>query len=291
MKFRPITSDVLKRELLAGGLIEEKDSLFNPSFVPLGEDRFLLTLRKISFSTKQRSQIMCECAMSGKGVGEVSSAREIHSLDGNRVRDMKLFQGDSGVYATFNTGHPDSSSESNRIYVSKIESLESPMEVALPKRRRVEKNWGFFFSGQELWAIYSVNPLVLLRQVKVKNQVIHMREAYRGKRILSLPTSIGSQPIVEEQFLKFSVHLKPSISKLRVYVPKIATLDLESREMSYSRAILPLRHASLVPSRWNPFAMGVNYASGFAKSGNDYLIGFGQADHNARFGHLSKDKR
>ena len=290
MKFRPIPSDVLKLELLAGGLIEEKDSLFNPSFVPLGEDRFLLTLRKISFSTKQRSQIMCECAMSGKGVGEVSSAREIHSLDGNRVRDMKLFQGDSGVYATFNTGHPDSSSESNRIYVSKIESLESPMEVALPKRRRVEKNWGFFFSGQELWAIYSVNPLVLLRQVKVQDNLIHMREEHRGKRIPSLPISIGSQPITEDEILRFTVHLKPSILKLRFYLPKIAEFHLESREMSLSRVILPLRHASLAPSRWNPLAIGINYASGFAKSGNDYLIGFGQADHNAKFGRLSKDE-
>lgn len=291
MKFRPISSDVLKLQLLAAGLIEEKDSLFNPSFVPLGDDRFLLTLRKISFSTKQRSQIICECAMLSNGLEAVSSAREINFLGGNRVRDMKLFEGNSRVYATFNTGHPDSISGSNRIYVSQIESLDSPMEVVLPKRRRVEKNWGFFFSGPELWAIYSVNPLVLLRQVKVKNNVIHMREAYRGKRILSLPTSIGSQPIAEDQILRFTVHLKPSISKLRFYLPKIAELHLESREISYSRAILPLRHTSFAPSKWNPLAMGVNYASGFAKSGNDYLIGFGQADHNAKFGRLSQDKR
>lgn len=100
-------------------------------------------------------------------VGHPLCVSDIVQSRGSPVRwfaDPRLFRWRGRPHMVFNTGH---SEIPNQNYVLPLTESGAPaglpIRLSFDRRRRVEKNWGFFSHGPDLYAIYSISPFVVLR--------------------------------------------------------------------------------------------------------------------------------
>ncbi|WP_188750966.1 hypothetical protein [Marinobacterium zhoushanense] len=79
--------------------------------------------------------------------------------------DPRFFLFRGRLYLTYNTGH---SEVPNEIYIQEVNENLVPKSnpIKLIKkdgRRSIEKNWGFFEYNNDLFAVYSISPFVVLK--------------------------------------------------------------------------------------------------------------------------------
>lgn len=277
--------DHLRNLLVKKGRISASDWVFNPSFVFVGNQEVIATFRLFRKSTRKKTQVVARVQVVDSRVADVTIERELESLGGFTVKDMKLFRFNREVYATWNTGHPESSVKTNSILVASLRDLDNPREVILHGRHRIEKNWGFFVSEGRLRAIYSLVPLVFLEEDETGSSAeeILMKVSPSSGTELSRPLlSIGSQPQLHKGKLFLTAHRKPSVFKFRAYIPYLVILDLRVSRLRIERIRLPRGTFSFAPSKLNKLAFAVNYSSGLAILHSQIIVGIGQADSRIR---------
>lgn len=81
--------------------------------------------------------------------------------------DPRLFRLGKALFLMFTTGHSETP---NNMYLVELDEKGAPISKAIrvtkeDGRRKVEKNWGFFAFNNELYAIYSISPFVVLRVI------------------------------------------------------------------------------------------------------------------------------
>ena len=282
MKFASWTGLDLKAALIDAGMVAEGDSLFNPSFVEENPRSLIVSIRKVSKAPgAPRSQLIFRVLNLGTSDSEVQKLREVTELGGFRVRDMKLTKNHETdeIYATFNTGHQ---LRGNNILIAKLSNLDAPQVLDLLGRKRIEKNWSFFWREGNLFAIYSLFPLRVLRQVMspAVSNVIQMETwlIRHRKSYLRAWTALGSQPIFVRGKILATFHYKPKFLLWRAYVPRLALIELETARVRVMRFSLPKGELSLHPSKLNWRAVAVNYASGLAVLQDKLILGLGQRD-------------
>jgi hypothetical protein len=282
MKFSRWTGIDLESALIDAGMAAEGDFLFNPSFVEENPRSLIVCLRKVSNAPgNPRSQLIFRVLNLGTAELGVQKVREFTELGGFRVRDMKLTKNHDTdeVYATFNTGHE---LRGNNVLLAKLSNLDAPQVLELRGRRRIEKNWAFFWREGNLFAIYSLFPLRVLRQVTspAASNVIEMETwlTRNRKSYLRKWTSLGSQPIFVRGEILATFHYKPKFLLWRAYIPKLALIDFETARVRVMSFSLPKGEFSLHPSKLNWRAVAVNYASGLAVLQDKLILGLGQRD-------------
>ena len=80
------------------------------------------------------------------------------------VADPRTFSFQGRRFVTFNTGH---SRRPNELFVVEVDDTGRPTAAPIAAelttgRRLIEKNWGFFPCGDRLFAIYALDPLLIL---------------------------------------------------------------------------------------------------------------------------------
>ena len=282
MKFSSLDITALKSKLVSSGMATYEDALFNPSFIEEQSGTLVVSLRKVSATKEQtRSQLIFRVFDIGTEGVHVEKIREVVELGKHKVRDMKLFKNydTEEIFATFNTGHE---LRGNQILIAKLSDLDNPYILKFGARRRIEKNWGFFWQGEDLFALYSVFPLTILRQIKNENEFqtipMEIAKSFSHKRYLRRLISIGSQPIKIGSELMLTIHLKPKILFWRAYIPLIAKINTNTGEVTVIKITFGTHVLSFQPSSLNPRALFVNYASGLVVLKDRLILGLGHKD-------------
>jgi len=294
VRFERIDIEVLKGALVNLGVVDTGDSVFNPSFVEEAPGSIIFAVRKVSGGKPGlRSQLILRVNVLNWPQISVELLSEVTELGGYRVRDLKLLKRDDDgkIFVTFNTGHERGG---NEILLADLEDLDSPFKIELGGRRRIEKNWGFFWDTGRLFALYGVSPLVMLEQDiddSFPGQIRMKVSTGKVKRPgLHKLVSIGSQPVRYKGGLLITCHLKPNFLWSRAYIPFLVFINLETQKVLPIHLSIPWRDLSFTWSRWNRKALAVNYASGLMVLGGKIFLGIGKADKDFEaFVHLSDD--
>jgi pyruvyltransferase len=154
---------------------------FNPSVIIHDEGGYLVFYRSLMKGKRQIAAVRMD-----KDFRPVSPAvLWSHGADaaGEAITwqaDPRALRHRGQVYVIFNTGH---SEVPNRQYIVPVDNAGRPVSLPLrvhraDGRQPVEKNWGFFSHEDQLYAIYSLAPLVILRADLTEKEVI-CRPAFR----------------------------------------------------------------------------------------------------------------
>ena len=210
------------------------------------------------------------------------------------VRDMRLFDHVGEPWATFNTGHTQSLRR-NDIYFGPLDDISSkPWRAIIPRRKRIEKNWGFFSFENALYALYSISPLVIAKvdrfdSARREARLHRVSESKGTHPMLSAAQSewgIGSQPIWAGGSLVVSVHEKSYwLGKYRCYAVRLVEVAFDGARAEIQRVSPRMVHRVddlSTRSVGNPLAFGVTYGSGLGVRNESLLLGYGFADQSFR---------
>ena len=258
---------------------------FNPSFytngeltifafraIPNGEDR-LASFVSVTDETGSRS------------LTEISSAWP-EMLSVPRFIDPKLARINGEHYVTFNSGYVPGG---NDIFVMKVHpELGAPRRVLYRGRQEQERNWAFFSEGGEVYALYRISPLTILRLGRADSEVWEMEEEFREPgSIGSLPRdlTIGTQLSKQDHRYHFIAHRKLRLLGKKIYLGKHCALDLRARRVSSSRYWLVHSLKDLLGSRTrhNTNLLSCTYFSGIQATGERLSLGYGVNDVRACF--------
>lgn len=273
-------------------------NIFNPS-IALANEILHITFRAESFpGEKPFRSIYTRVSLSDGGL-EFSAAIDLSELltdlELPRVADPKLVQLGSDIYATFNTGHIPGSQ--NDIYLMRLWPTQGPAQrCTLDGRQLVEKNWAFYLDAKgDLGAIYSLDPLVLLRLTGgdlAGSRSLQFSNASRQDESGAKGLNIGTQLSFSSPNTAFLIaHEKVTLLKWRGYFGRVIRFDFEdgdirmqigSKRMSHS-----LKKIIFVAKRHNPNLLWATYFSGLVATDHELLISYGINDLEFSFAKAS----
>lgn len=204
-----------------------------------------------------------------------------HQLGGTRLIDPKVCKLGDELYVTFNTGFDCSG---NDIYVMKIHpELGSPKKLLFNKRNTQERNWSFFTEDGEIFALYSIAPLRILRLKNSGEDFWEMEESLsvntNGAALQKL--SIGTQLYLHEGKYYFVAHRK-FFGKFRtkVYLGRLCVLDPKNAKIEAGRdwLIHSLRSLLGAKKKHNTALLSCTYFSGLQISQGSVRLGYGVND-------------
>nr|WP_319517575.1 hypothetical protein [uncultured Martelella sp.] len=218
--------------------------------------------------------------------GPADLGADFASLNLPAVSDPKLFTLGDEVWAAINTGHFETP---NRIFVKRIYPHASrPIECRFDRRGAIEKNWGFFLLNDELFCLYMLNPLTILRCVDRHAEhwefVAHPDWAPLHNRKLPSLT-IGPQPIVTDSasgpIMHVIAHQRFVLLRKRTYLGRALGITLSGTPQITSVGPL-LAHSpvSMLGSRirHNRNLISCTYFSGLRISEGRALLSYGIND-------------
>jgi len=248
-------------------------SFFNPSFY-IDDNLEIIVIRvKKHCPTKERPgkfKLLSYLIVNGK----------IFILDSlwnniERIYDCKIFKLNSGIYLTFNTA----THKNNKIYVAKIyPDISEPQEVIFKNRKEIEKNWAFYELEGELYCLYSVSPMVILRHIGNWEFIEH----FNDKTIKSNnEISIGTQLSNFDDGFVFVAHEK-LISQInsKFYSGKFCYFNPFKNDISIGKKNWYYDISATSGAYVRQGAWGVTYFSGIQKCGNNFRTSYGINDRD-----------
>ncbi len=285
-KYQNEYTERLKAALAETGL----SNIFNPSLLCLG-DHLLIAFRAIDkafhagiqsylvvFTENFERLSLINLTIHGQEHGISSTA------------DPKLFLGpDHTVWVTFNTGY---SKTQNEIYVMPVfPQLEAPKKCVYSERQKVEKNWAFFFEDQKLFALYSLNPTIVLKAHEPSGREIifslHSQNSVGQHTNLSIGT-----PLIKLREGEFGLiaHRKIGVFGKRLYygVPTKVSKIENGYQTSTSNLKMAHDFSSLFGARTkhNKNLISCTYFSGICMHEDELLLGYGINDVTYSFATL-----
>lgn len=280
--YQTSTTHQLSTQLMALGL----SNLFNPSIAFL--DRLtVVAFRAIDKSSKSQNieAFVALFTESNTCLDLFSLSEYAYQRGIAKAADPKLFKRkhDGSVWLTFNTGYVQSG---NELYVMQIyPHLEEPRRCLLPTRMKIEKNWAFFFDGDQLNAYYSISPLKIIGGESLigNSKTITFREIYSSdEHSLAAPLSIGTQAVELPNGHGLIGHRKIHMFGKRLYygVP-VGIRNVDGKYMTErSNRQLIHNYTSLLGSRdkHNKNLISCTYFSGLDFVGDQIVLGYGIND-------------
>jgi len=225
----------------------------------------------------------------------INLSSEITKYGISKVADPKLFKmGGDDIYITFNTGY---SKTKNEIFFSKVsyEEISAPVQCNYNERNSVEKNWAFFSHEESLYAIYSLNPLIILAAdcqcSSVKAPEINFHKVFEQYLEGSPSLSIGTQLLKTSDNGEYLLlaHKKISLRKKRMYLGVLVKFDFQklltneiSSTITFGENYIFHSLKSLLGSRkkWNKHLFSCTYFSGLSQIDDSYILSYGVNDVN-----------
>lgn len=203
------------------------------------------------------------------------------------ISDPKVFMNDNECWVTFNTGHFE---KPNSIYISRVSpSLDNLMRVEFGNRRIIEKNWGFFFREKGLQAVYSLSPLIVLKEKSRSETSIHFDVIDDFNNLAPFNNTsrprltIGTQPCLLEQncdILIMVAHRRTYLQRKRIYTGRPVTINLKSRsiKIGFRPWLHSIKKLLGDTRKHNPNLISCTYFSGISVLNKVALLGYGIND-------------
>ncbi|RDK84807.1 hypothetical protein [Marinirhabdus gelatinilytica] len=254
--------------------------VFNPSLVISRENHYLA----IRAFCKESNSILALLFVwnDKKEVQEVNLTHYFCSrLKLVKVADPKLFVLEEEVYGTFNSG--DAIKGSNSIILFQLDKslIKNYYECIYSDRIKTEKNWAFFKEKEEMFVLYSLDPLKILKLDKVSENKIFFKNFFCDPTQRLKNHSIGTPLIRVKNGYGFIAHKKLYRKRKRLYLGKMAILKTSGPVVVSVRSI-PIIHSfeSLLGSKFkfNKNLISCSYFSGLYRYQNKLILGYGIND-------------
>jgi len=257
---------------------------FNPSFVKNKESNYL-AIRVCKVEEEGIQALIYEWDDSGK-YRLFNLSNHCHTNHGlSKVSDPKLFKIGHSVYCTFNTGHIEN--KSNQLFLFEIKDFEKIdiKECKYSERKRIEKNWSFFERNNELCALYSINPLKILKGTALDGGTINFNELYCEDS--QLPQYSIASPMVQISKNKYVMisHKKLVCNNKRLYLGLPLIFNAKERTITRSRSTYLIHSfTSLFGSKFkfNKNLISCTYFSGIDMNRNNFILSYGINDIDMR---------
>ena len=201
-------------------------------------------------------------------------------LGGVRLIDPKVVKINEEFYVTFNSGW---AREGNDIFIMKVyPQIESPKRLIYKNRQAQERNWAFFSEGSEIYALYWINPLKILKVKNISHASWEMEDHYceKGDSNFSNDLTIGTQLFEHKDKYYFIAHKKFYFLRKKIYIGKFCTLNFNKKKIITGKYWLAHSLRSLFGSsiKYNTNLFSCTYFSGLQVSSDSIKIGYGVND-------------
>lgn len=284
------------KELHSFLAIPDFKNVFNPSVVIL--DRLtIIAFRAIPGILEQEIQAFVGFYSERGGNYELINISDYVKKWGiAKAADPKLFKNEKGdvVWVTFNTGYV---ATGNELYIMQVfPKLGSPIRCSFPPRKKIEKNWAFYFDGDVLMAVYSLTPLKILQAPlkSERNGNISFITAYEEKSKVNDSLSIGTQLLHTHGGFECIAHKKITLFGKRIYigipvriVKKRGVFAIECSKIVMFHSIRSLFGAKI---KHNKNLISCTYFSGIEGSANKVRLAYGINDVAYGFAEIDRTK-
>ncbi len=259
-------------------------NVFNPSFY-LHNNVKIFAFRAIPEGTNLLSSYISIEDMTGHIIKNISLDL-CSDIDAIRLIDPKIVMIKNHFYITFNSGWIP---EGNDIYIMKIyPKIESAKQIIYKNRQNQERNWAFFYEDGNIYALYSINPLKILKVKNQGNKLWEMEDYYCEKNpndSLLKGLSIGTQLFKSDKKYYFIAHKKRFIMRKKIYFGKLCLLDFNDKKVRVGNYWLVHSLKSLFGStiKTNTNLFSCTYFSGLQVSNTSIKLGYGINDVNYGF--------
>ena len=166
--------------------------------------------------------------------------------------------------------------------------IGSPKRIVYKKRKKQERNWAFFSAEGEIYALYWVNPLKILKVKKMNSQTWEMEDYFSEKekhKGLSGEFTIGTQLSEWKGIYYFIGHQKIKLLRKKIYLGKMCALDFTRKKIRPGKYWLIHSFQSLWGSKTkhNMNLFSATYFSGLQASSDSIRLGYGVNDVESGF--------
>lgn len=253
-------------------------NIFNPSFYQ-GSGVSVFSFRAIPDGSRELVSFVSVEDQSGRTLQRISPL-SYPGIDAPRLIDPKVFTIGEEVYLTFNSGWVPS--RGNDIFVMKVyPTMGEPKRLVYRERLEQERNWALFSDGSEVYAIYRIAPLVILRLESESENTWLMAECFRGNTSgLPEDLTLGTQPSGYGGRHYFMAHRKYLLQRKKLYLGRLCALDPASRVITAGVSWLAHSPESLSgsPVKHNTNLYSCTYFSGLQATASGIQLGYGIND-------------
>ena len=280
-----------KLENVISEISENYELVFNPCVYVLNDSLYIVV--RVCSNNVVTSLLYSE----NKSV--INLTKYMNEYGVAKCADPKFFEFNQQLYITFNTGYERSSN--NEIYIMKVSNgLEKPYRCYFSGRGKIEKNWSFFSLNKELYCIYGVSPLCILKVDEWKDGSIQLSVAYNYNKLnIKSNYTLGSQPLLWNGKLYIFLHKKIFTAMKRMYIGRILKLDvsLVDGSISVNKGDLlnhfyfhSLKSLAGDKNKLNKNLLSCSYFSSLFENKGSIYAGYGVNDLQAKIRKVSKLK-
>ncbi len=253
-------------------------NIFNPSFY-CDKDVMIFTFRAFQKGENESSSFISVISKQGQTIRNISKDFS-EKLGVSKLIDPKVTRIEDEYYVTSNTGWD---SEGNDIFIMKVyPNMDIPKRVLYPNRQEQERNWAFFSENGEIYVLYWINPLKILRLKNRGQETWDFEDYYCGdeRRGLSNDLTIGTQLSTRNDDYYFIAHKKHHIQGKKIYTGRLCTFNFKNKEMKIGDDWLAHSLASMFGSRirHNTNLFSCTYFSGMQVTNDIVKLGYGVND-------------
>ena len=197
-----------------------------------------------------------------------------------RLIDPKITKLNGEIYITFNSGW---NPEGNDIFIMKIHpKIEPPKRVLYKNRQKQERNWAFFSEDGEIYVLYWINPLKILRVQREGQRTWELIDYYSGKENSSFSNdlTIGTQLAHINDEYGFIAHKKIYFQEKKIYTGRFCTFNFKNKEIVIGKDWLAHSLGSMLGNRikHNTNLFSCTYFSGIQAANDVIKLGYGVND-------------
>jgi len=254
-------------------------NIFNPSF-HIDDKVRIFAFRAIPNGQEALTSFISVEDHSGRTITTLSP-ENYPELNAPRLDDPKVTQIGDEFYVTFNTGWVP---EGNDIYIMRVYPEPGrPKRVVYGKRNVQERNWAIFSAENEIYALYWINPLKILKLKSAENDSWTFEDFYSGETAdPSFPQdlTLGTQLSRSDGKYYFVAHKKHRYQNRKLYLGRFCALDLAANTVTPGKHLLVHSYESMLgdPVKHNPNLFSCTYFSGIQTSGRTIRLGYGIND-------------
>ena len=198
--------------------------------------------------------------------------------------DPKVFTIKDETYVTFNSGYVKGG---NELYVIKVfPEIGNPKKIIYKGRKDQERNWAFFFNDGEMYALYWINPMKILK-LDSKTESTWTFVDYFSDVDNNLPfdITIGTQLESFQNKYYFVGHRKVIRDKKKIYLGKIGVFDFINKSVDYEGYWVSHSLDSLYGEepKSNKNLLSCTYFSGIQRVKEGFILGYGINDLKCGF--------
>jgi len=254
-------------------------NIFNPSFY-CDDDIKIFSFRAIVDAEHDLTSFVSIENRVGRSVSKID-ANAYKKLNVPQLIDPKIVKIGNVFYLTFNSGWRP---EGNDIFIMKIyPGMGAPKKIIYEGRKKQERNWAFFSEQGEIYALYWINPVKILKLKTMGIDSWEFEDHYREgtpDRHLPEDLTIGTQLSSFQEQYCFVAHKKRIFKNRKIYLGRFCTFDLAKKTITPGKYWLVHSLKSLLGARikHNTNLFSCTYFSGLQASGDLVKFGYGIND-------------